>query len=80
MAGSVAANAGTHERYIEGREYLRQESRRGRRHADERLTPERTVLIVIDMVPFFALENRYCEFGPQPLPSEMCEPPTRSSS
>jgi nicotinamidase-related amidase len=60
MAGPVADDAGTHEWYIEEREYLRQESRRGRRHAYERLTPERTALIVIDMVPFFALENRYC--------------------
>jgi hypothetical protein len=57
--GPVADEAATHAWYIEEREYLRQESRRGRRHAYERLTPARTALIVIDMVPFFALENRY---------------------
>ena len=33
MAGPVAADTRTHEWYIEEREYLRQESRRGRRHA-----------------------------------------------
>ena len=60
MAGPIAADAETHGWYIEEREYLRQESRRGRRHAYERLTSERTALIVIDMVPFFVLENRYC--------------------
>ena len=58
--GPVANDAGTHEWYIEEHEYLRQESRRGRRHAYEGLTPERTALFVIDMVPFFALANRYC--------------------
>lgn len=45
---------------IEAREYARQESRRGRRHAYERLDPARTALVVIDMVPFFVLENEYC--------------------
>jgi nicotinamidase-related amidase len=45
---------------IEAREYARQESRRGRRHAYEHLDPARTALVVIDMVPFFVLENPYC--------------------
>jgi hypothetical protein len=58
--GPVADEAATHAWYIEEREYLRQESRRGRRHAYDRLTPACTALIVIDMVPLFALENRYC--------------------
>ena len=44
---------------IEPREYARQEARRGRRHAFTKLRPGRTALIVIDMVPFFALENPY---------------------
>lgn len=45
---------------IEPREYARQEERRGRRHAYERLNPARTALAVIDMVPFFVTENAYC--------------------
>jgi len=45
---------------IEPREYARQEDRRGRRHAYERLIPARTALVVIDMVPFFVTENPYC--------------------
>jgi hypothetical protein len=44
---------------IEEREYARQESRRGRRHAFTRLAPDRTALVVVDMVPFFALQNAY---------------------
>jgi nicotinamidase-related amidase len=44
----------THAWHIEAREYARQESRRGRRHAFEHLVPSRTALVVIDMVPFFA--------------------------
>jgi nicotinamidase-related amidase len=42
---------------IEAREYARQESRRGRRHAFEHLVPGRTALIVVDMVPFFLEES-----------------------
>lgn len=38
---------------IPEREYLRQEQRRGRRHAYSSLVPQRTALVVIDMVPFF---------------------------
>lgn len=45
---------------IEPREYARHEERRGRRHAFERLSPERTALVVIDMVPFFVQEMEYC--------------------
>ncbi|MFF8595854.1 isochorismatase family protein [Streptomyces sp. NPDC015220] len=48
-----------HEWRIEPREYARQEDRRGRRHAYESLDPVRTVLVVIDMVPFFAEANPY---------------------
>jgi len=39
---------------------VRQEKRRGRRHAFETLEPSRTALVVIDMVPFFVEENEYC--------------------
>ncbi|MDK1388563.1 isochorismatase family cysteine hydrolase [Sinorhizobium sp. 8-89] len=45
---------------IEPREYARQEERRGRRHAFERIAPARTALVVIDMVPFFLEQNGYC--------------------
>lgn len=38
---------------IEEHEYVRQERRRGRRHAFEQLTAARTALVVVDMVPFF---------------------------
>jgi nicotinamidase-related amidase len=47
---------------IEQREYDRQESRRGRRHAFTHLAPERTALIVVDMVPFFVEVSEYA-FG-----------------
>lgn len=49
-----------HNWHIETREYLRQEERRGRRHAYESLIPARTALIVVDMVAFFIEENPYC--------------------
>jgi nicotinamidase-related amidase len=45
---------------IEEREYARHEQRRGRRHAFERIEPERTALVVVDMVSFFVEENEYC--------------------
>lgn len=48
-----------HAWHIEEREYLRQEERRGRRFAHERLAPARTALVVVDMVPFFLSENPY---------------------
>lgn len=44
---------------IEEREYLRQEQHRGSRFANERINPERTALVVIDMVPFFVDQSRY---------------------
>ncbi|MET3423267.1 nicotinamidase-related amidase [Actinoplanes tereljensis] len=44
---------------IEDREYRRQETLRGRRHAFTRLDPARTALIVVDMVGFFAEESGY---------------------
>ncbi len=44
---------------IDEREYVRQERRRGRRHAYSCLAPERTALVVIDMVPFFVAESPY---------------------
>ncbi|WP_143094820.1 hypothetical protein [Streptacidiphilus jiangxiensis] len=45
--------AQVHDWVIPRREYLRQEQRRGRRHAYSRLEPARTALVVVDMVPFF---------------------------
>lgn len=48
-----------HAWHIEPREYARQESRRGRRHAFVQLDPARTALVVVDMVPFFLTENSY---------------------
>ncbi|MGW4461824.1 isochorismatase family protein [Micromonospora sp. NPDC004704] len=52
----------THAWKIEQREYDRQESRRGRRHAFTTLVPEHTALVVVDMVPFFVRESEYA-FG-----------------
>jgi nicotinamidase-related amidase len=51
--------ARVHEWQIEEREYRRQETRRGRRHAYQHVKPERTALVVIDMVPFFLSENAF---------------------
>jgi nicotinamidase-related amidase len=48
-----------HQWTIETREYQRQEARRGKRHAYQELVPERTALIVVDMVPFFVAEADY---------------------
>lgn len=45
-----------HEWHIAEREYRRHESRRGRRHAFDTIVPERTALVVVDMVPFFVGE------------------------
>jgi nicotinamidase-related amidase len=42
-----------HKWHIEPEQYLRHETRRGRRHGYEWLDPKRTALVVIDMVPFF---------------------------
>ncbi|WP_236654287.1 cysteine hydrolase family protein [Streptacidiphilus anmyonensis] len=44
---------------IDAREYARQERRRGRRHAYERLTGGRTALVVVDMVRFFVDGNPF---------------------
>ncbi|ONI68596.1 isochorismatase [Kribbella sp. ALI-6-A] len=48
-----------HDWMIEEREYLRQESRRGKRHAYQHLTPAKTALVVVDMVPFFFTDGEY---------------------
>jgi nicotinamidase-related amidase len=48
-----------HDWSIEEREYLRQEERRGRRHAFGSLDPARTALVVVDLVAFFIDENDY---------------------
>ncbi|MFI9724384.1 isochorismatase family protein [Streptomyces sp. NPDC052396] len=48
-----------HDWRIEEREYARQEQRRGRRYAYEHLMSARTVLVVVDMVPFFVAEAPY---------------------
>ncbi|WP_328806693.1 cysteine hydrolase [Streptacidiphilus fuscans] len=42
-----------HQWRIDPYEYRRHERRRGRRHAFTHLDPERTALVVVDMVPFF---------------------------
>jgi nicotinamidase-related amidase len=47
--------------HIDPREYARHESRRGWRYAFEQLDPQRTALIVIDLVAFFVAENAYCQ-------------------
>lgn len=44
---------------IATREYERHEARRGQRHAYRRIGPERTALVVIDMVPFFVADHPY---------------------
>lgn len=44
---------------VEEREVRRQESRRGTRHAWDRLDPRRTALVVVDVVPFFFEDNDY---------------------
>lgn len=49
-----------HNWHIDSRQYARHEARRGRRHAFTALSPQRTALVVIDMVPFFVSENPYC--------------------
>lgn len=48
-----------HQWRIEPEQYERHESRRGRRHAFERLDPARTALVVVDLVPFFLDQNEY---------------------
>jgi nicotinamidase-related amidase len=53
-------DAKLHDWHIAPREYARQESRRGRRHAFETLNPPATALVVVDMVPFFVDQSAYC--------------------
>lgn len=53
------AASALHDWSIEEREYLRQEERRGHRHAFLELDPERTALVVVDLVAFFMDENAY---------------------
>lgn len=48
-----------HEWHIEEREYLRQETRRGRRHAYPAFDSTKTALVVVDMVPFFVDAGGY---------------------
>ena len=55
--------AALHNWFIEQREYERQESRRGRRHAYETLDPRRTALVVVDLVPFFFEDDDPYVFG-----------------
>jgi nicotinamidase-related amidase len=59
-ASGVDGELAIHTWHIEEREYRRQEQRRGRRHAYRHIDATRTALVVVDMVPFFALENPYC--------------------
>lgn len=55
----TASEVADHDWFIEEREYLRHEGRRGRRHAFETIDPRRTALVVIDLVPFFIDESAY---------------------
>jgi nicotinamidase-related amidase len=57
MESTSAVTPLLHHWHIEAREYARQDSRRGRRHAFEHLDPSRTALVVVDMVPFFLEES-----------------------
>ena len=57
---------------IEEREYLRQEERRGSRHAFTSLDPARTALVVVDLVAFFIDENDYAR-GIVPRVNEVAE-------
>jgi nicotinamidase-related amidase len=59
MESASAVTPLLHHWHIEAREYARQESRRGRRHAFEHLDPSRTALVVVDMVPFFLEEGSH---------------------
>ncbi len=57
---------------IEEREYLRQEERRGRRHAFESFDPERTAFVVVDLVAFFVEETDYAR-GVVPRVNELAD-------
>lgn len=52
---------------LEDREIRRHEQRRGRRHAFEHLDPQRTALVVIDLVPFFVAQSGYVRGIVQPV-------------
>ncbi|MFK4809383.1 isochorismatase family protein [Devosia sp. ZW T5_3] len=60
LAPALAPSPKLHNWVIEPREYERQKQRRGRRYAYDTVTPGRTALVVIDMVPFFVAESGYC--------------------
>lgn len=53
-------DARLHDWAIPQREYDRQLARRGRLHAYGALSPAKTALVVVDMVPFFTRESAYC--------------------
>lgn len=61
MESTSAVTPTLHHWHIEAREYARQESRRGRRHAFEHLDPGTTALVVVDMVPFFLEEGSHAQ-------------------
>ena len=46
---------------IDEREYIRHETRRGRRHAYAEIDTQHTALIVVDMVPFFVDTNPFAQ-------------------
>ena len=61
MTTPTAAPEVLHHRWeIPERDYARHEARRGQRHAFGVLDPARTALVVVDLVPFFVVENPYC--------------------
>lgn len=59
MSTPTGGEPKVHNWCIPPREYARMEQRRGRRHAYEQLTPDRTALVVIDMVNFFVADDAY---------------------
>ena len=61
MESTSAVTPLLHHWHIEAREYARQESRRGRRHAFEHVDPSRTALVVVDMVPFFLEDGSHAQ-------------------
>lgn len=55
------ACAVVHDWRVPQREHERHEARRGRRHAYEHLDPQRTALVVVDVVSFFAEASPYAQ-------------------
>lgn len=49
-----------HNSKISKQEYIRQIKRRGTKHAFSCLESHKTALIVVDMIPFFVEQNKYC--------------------